>query len=115
MAYEDGSVVVAPAPRTATGNSGAIPCPKGLNLAVGVTVTAVSGTTPSLTLSVEWSHDGTNFYVIDGAADTFTAVTAAATPIKVFAIKGPFWRLVWTITGTTPSFTIAATRYVIGD
>ena len=115
MAFEDASTVVPSAARTTSGNSGAIPCPKAFNLAVGVNVTAATGTTPSLALSVEWSHDGVTFLTIDGAADTFTAITTTGTALKVFAVKAPFWRLSWAITGTTPSFTFTASRYGIGD
>lgn len=99
--------------KTATGNSGAIRVPQGSTAAaITALVTVVSGTTPSMTLSVEWSHDGTNFAVGD-TADTFTALTAAANKVKQFDVKGEWFRLVWTITGTTPSFTFSATAYGI--
>lgn len=114
MAYEDPVVFAASAARTTSGNSGAQPCPKGLQLALTVAVSAVSGTTPSMTLTVEWSQDGSTFHAGD-PADSFTALTAAGNVAKSFAVKGNFFRLVWTITGTTPSFTFAASRYVAGD
>ena len=79
-----------------------------------VAVSAVSGTTPSCTFTVEWSNDGVNFAQGD-TADTFTAITAIGNKVKDFAIKGVYCRLVWTITGTTPSFTFGATATVRGS
>ena len=75
---------------------------------MSVNVTAVSGTTPSMALSVEWSNDGVNF----GAGEspvTFAAITAAKNTQVRAPAQGTWLRLVWAITGTTPSFTFAAT------
>jgi hypothetical protein len=110
VAYNDPTTFAASAARTTSGNSGAQVSEKGLSLHLLAAVTAVSGTTPSMTLSVEWSHDGTTFAASD-PADVFTAVTAATNVVKAFANKAPFFRLVWTITGTTPSFTFSASRF----
>lgn len=114
MAWGDAAVIAASAARTTTGNSGAIACEKGLNLNLLVEVTASAGTTPTLDFSVEWSMDGVNFGGAQ-AADTFTQITAATVrAVKQFPVKAPFFRLVWTIAGTTPSFTFQASRYVTG-
>lgn len=111
------TIVAASAARTATGSSGALPVmdmdPSGLStLAIGLNVTAVSGTSPSLTLSVEWSFDGVNFLKGD-PVDAFTAVTAVGGAAKSFTPKGMAYRVTWTITGTTPSFTfdVSAVQY----
>lgn len=103
------AVISASSAKTANGNTAAIAVPSGANnLAVLANVTTVSGTTPSMTLSVEWSNDGTTFAQVDGTADTFAAMTASGAKVKAFAVKGAWFRLVWTITGTTPSFTFDA-------
>lgn len=78
-----------------------------------IDATAVSGTTPSMTVTVEWSNDNTNWFGAD-TPDTFTAITAAKKVVKEFASKGQYFRLNFAITGTTPSFTFAATA-LIGD
>lgn len=83
-------------------------------VSVLVNVTAVSGTSPSCTFTVEWSNDGTTWAQAD-TADTFTAITATGTKVKQFTVKGLYARLVWTISGTTPSFTFAATSSVTGS
>ena len=74
-------------------------------------VTAASGTTPNLALSIEWSANGTDWATPE-TPDTFTAITAAAKRVKSFARKAPFYRVVWAITGTTPSFTFSVDEYV---
>jgi hypothetical protein len=113
MAYEDALLVVSSAAKTTTGQTGALAAAKGQLLHVLADVTAASGTTPSLTLSVEWSMDaGTTWAQVDATADAFAAVTATGTKVKTFNVRAPYYRLVWTITGTTPSFTFSARSYV---
>lgn len=116
MAWEDPVVIASSSARTVTGNSGALPCPKALNLSILIEVTAQSGTAPTLDLSVEWSMDGTNFGAAQ-TADAFTQITTT-TPtraVKSFSVKAPYYRLVWTIGGTSPSYTFSATRYGVGQ
>lgn len=85
----------------------------GDDLSVMIDVTAVSGTSPSMTVSVQWSNDATNWFTAD-PADSFTAVTAASKVVKAFTVKGLYARLNYAITGTTPSFTFAA-HAIVGD
>ncbi len=103
--------VVASAARTTSGNSGALtvggPVAFGApdTIALLLNVSAVSGTSPSMSVSVEWSMDGTNWAVGD-PADAFTAAfTAAGARVRLFDVKAAAYRVVWAITGTTPSFT----------
>lgn len=98
---------------TATGQSSLFDEGTGDEIAVMLDVTAVSGTSPSMTVSVQWSNDGTTWFTAD-PADSFTAITAAAKVTKVFTVKGLYARLNYAITGTTPSFTFAA-HSIIGD
>ena len=104
--------VVTSAARTAASNSGpvAIQSDTHDDLNLTVDVTAVSGTGPTLDVSVEWSNDGTNFGVSD-APDTFAQITTTKRVVDSFNIKGPFYRVVWTVGGTTPSFTFAVTEF----
>lgn len=103
------------AARTTSGNSAAVVVPLGrASVAVQADVTAVSGTTPSLALTVEWSHDGTTWFRSD-PADSLTAITAAGKVTKRLDAKGSFLRLVWAITGTTPSFTFASDLWFAGS
>jgi hypothetical protein len=82
-------------------------------LAVVVNVTAVSGTSPSLTIGVQWSADGTVWADAD-PVDVFTAITAAGVKAKTFQRKGPMHRITWAITGTSPSFTFEAKTWPFG-
>lgn len=91
-----------------------------------VNVTAVSGTTPTLTVKVQHSFDGTTFADVPGAVTAsitgsgltvltlFPGVTVAANAAVSYPLAR-FWRLAWTIGGTTPSFTFAAyANYIDG-
>lgn len=77
------------------------------------TVTAATGTTPSLTVNIQTSHD-------DGATDayrtiaSFTAQTAAgASGWKSFPGLDRFVRASWTVSGTTPSITFGVSGEAI--
>jgi len=84
------------------------------NLTLTITVTAVSGTTPTMLLVVEGSADGTNWFTVStfGAngyslgslGTTPTNFTAAATTRGVVPMS-EFMRTRSVIGGTTPSFT----------
>lgn len=91
------------AARTSAGTSSAM-LAVGARVAVTVNVTAVSGTAPSLTLSLEWSADGTNFGPAD-PVDAFSPLTAVGVVSKAFDVKARFFRVAWAVAGTTPSFT----------
>lgn len=70
-----------------------------------VNVTAVSGTTPQLTVIVESSADGGTTWRAQGQTAVITAVSVTDT-----VINGQFSELVrvrWTVAGTTPSFTFS--------
>lgn len=116
MAGQPSLRIVDSAARTTTGNSAGYQSPPGpqmdiaQNLGILIDITAVAGTGPNLVLSVEWSYDGISFAQAD-PADQMTAITAASKKVKIFQIKADFYRLVWTITGTTPSFTFSAYAY----
>lgn len=98
------TTIVASAARTASGNGDAVATNANqINLLVNVT--AVAGTTPTLDLKLQYSHDGGTSWADAEAADTFTQITAAKVVAKRFDVKGPHYRVVWTIGGTTPSFT----------
>lgn len=86
-----------------------------------VNVTAVTGTTPTLTVRLQWSPDGgTTWLDVDTTNAQTASITATGTAtLRVYpgiataanaALNQPLprtWRLAWTIGGTTPSFTFA--------
>ncbi len=77
-------------------------------LYVGLHVLSAAGTTPSVTVVVE-SDDAVGMASPTTRA-TFTAATAAGG--QTVQIPGPvtddWWRVRWTISGTTPSFLFVA-------
>lgn len=108
---------VASRTETATGQSGAIPIARGSStpaaITLGFVVTAATGTTPSITFEVQWSFDGGATFMSGPSADTLTAMTAAATKAQSFAPKGDAYRIKWTISGTTPSFTFSVREVLL--
>jgi hypothetical protein len=112
------NTVVASAARTANGTSAAYGLgpsfPLGQSIALEIEVTAVSGTSPSMALSVLWSEDGVNFGLNDGSADTFAAITAVGNVVKTVPARAPYMQLSWVLTGTTPSFTFSALQSGMG-
>ncbi len=113
MAFAAPREVVASAARTTTGTSSAITLDGlGEDVSLAVDVTAASGTTPTLDMTIEWSHDGGTTWMTADPPDAFTQITAAAKKTKVFAAKAPTYRVRWTIAGTTPSFTFQVRDYL---
>jgi hypothetical protein len=99
--------------RTATGvgtgvQLGAVPVNDRLYAALHVL--SVAGTvTPTITVRVE--SDTTNAFAAPTTRATFTAATARSGEIirtSGTAITDTWWRVAWTISGTTPSFLFAA-------
>lgn len=112
--YEAPVTVVASAARTATGQSAALQAGGAPVVNLMLVCTAASGTTPSLTLSVEWSPDGGTTWCTADTADAFTAITTTTKLARRFTAKSNTYRVVWTISGTTPSFTFSVHEYTTG-
>ena len=66
-------------------------------------ITAVSGTTPSLTVTVETSADGLSWF----PHTAFAAKTAVGKDVLKLSNLGSFARVSYAISGTTPSFTFS--------
>lgn len=102
--------------RTTTGNGtgvqvGAVAT--GQNMYVVLSTLSITGTTPSLTVAVQSSVDNT--FGAPTTRATFTAVTTQVGS-QIVKIAGPitdtWWRVTWTIAGTTPSYLFAASAGV---
>lgn len=96
---------------TTTTTGAASPSGNARILEVQSQVTAASGTTPSLTVAVQTSNDGVTWYAAPGA--TLAAQTANGTVVGVFVLDRQF-RFVYTISGTTPSFTFTVSSSQVG-
>ena len=111
--------------KTATGNGATQTNVNATGATILVNMGAVTGTTPTAVLKLQGSTDaGTTWYDITGATTAsltvtgiyviqvypgLTAVAGTATTGSVAMINGIIprtWRVVWTIGGTTPSFTL---------
>lgn len=99
---------VASAAITSTATTAAITPTFGCSYQVNIPVTAISGTTPTLDVSIEESDDsGTNWFkVYDFPRITGTGIYRSPT----IPLTGNRVRYVQTVGGTTPSFTRAVNR-----
>lgn len=120
--YEQGNLdvaVLASAARTATGNGPDMVNKDASGVVLTLDITAVSGTTPTLDVKVQSKDSLTGKYVdIPGAAfsqknGVLTDQLVVYPGVAVSANKAVSnvlprnWRIVYTIGGTTPSFTFA--------
>lgn len=99
-------LVVPPTTQTVTTNSAAYSV-DWTTIACHLTVTAVSGTSPSMTVKFQDSGDGINW--VDIPSGAFTAATTTGAQRLVLSTVGRMIRTVSTITGTAPSFTYSVT------
>lgn len=95
---------VASAARTATGTGSAFDTPDAESLEATLTVSAASGTTPTLDVTLETSIDGGTSWDTVGA---FGQLTAPGSDGHVFGPLGDQCRWKWAVGGTTPSFTFS--------
>lgn len=107
MSYESAQVVVPSAAVTTSGTGGGFVVPGGSRLSVWVNATAAAGT-PSVVLTLQWSMDGGDTWAVADPPDVFTAITGVGCVVKDFTRKGDRARLVWAVTGGTPSLTFEA-------
>lgn len=104
--------------KAATGNGATAVNFNAAGAKVFVHVTAVSGTTPTMVVKLQESHNGTDWVDIPGA--NTVSITANGVYVLTLypgvpavanqSIPLPLprtWRCVWTIGGTTPSFTFS--------
>lgn len=97
-----GLTLAASAARTATASGATVEVADKGVVRLLLATTAVSGTTPTLDVVIQTSHDGTTWR----AAHTFTQVTAIGQQRASFTVDR-FVRATWTVDGATPSFTFS--------
>lgn len=115
MGHGAGKTLLASAARTTTPGDTAV-----LNASVGnavsllLSTTAKTGTTPTLTCTVQWSFDKTTWFA-GPTGDNFTAVndTAVVTEFKDVVLRAPYLRVHYVIGGTaTPGYTFSVNAFV---
>ena len=102
---------IASAALTTTTTSASVSNALGNGFQLNFPVTAVTGTSPTLDIRIEESYDGGTTFIPLYDMQRITAVGNYNTPI--LRASGRHIRYVRTITGTTPSFTMAATRNLL--
>lgn len=90
---------------TASGNSSGMDVGGAGTLRCQVQVSAVSGTSPSITVTVQTSHDNGASDAWRTAGSAFGALTSVSnSPWQCFAVDR-YVRVSYTVSGTTPSLT----------
>lgn len=102
-ASTDDVTLAAPAARTATGNGSSLALVDRNQLRLTLDVTAASGTTPTLDVTVQHSPDGSTWATLG----TFAQRTAAGSERKIFSGVDRYVRANHAIGGTAPSFTFS--------
>ena len=75
-------------------------------------ITAHSGTSPTLDITVEWSMDDTKF-AVPAVAQAFAQILEVdLAQVLVVPVLGSSYRLVYDIEGTTPSYTFTVRELV---
>ena len=91
--------------RTVTGASAWLDIGSARELITQLDANAGTGTAPTLDVKLQTSYNGLDATAVDVLTGAFTQVTAAASmQIKSYSAFHRYVKIVWTITGTTPSF-----------
>lgn len=116
------------AARTTTTNGSVVPwaAKEFCGVLLQLNITAVSGTTPTLDVKLQWQDPIDPAVFVDIPSAAFAQKVAAGTDAllvypgtvevankKVSNVVGASWRVVATIGGTTPSFTFSLTQVPI--
>lgn len=103
--------------QTITGNTAAPPVTVPVGdvdfIAVGVSVSAVAGGSPSAVFGVQWSFDG-NVWTDPGAdpEDVIATMTGPGSRVKRIPVKAPYWRLGAQLSGAGTTFTVTGNALI---
>jgi hypothetical protein len=105
-------LLLQPETRTTSGDTTAKPLivENGSVITFMVDVTAVSGTSPTLDIYIDFYSTKLGKWINQ---DKFTTITAADTYALAIPVRGTRYALRWVLGGTSPSFTFAASVIII--
>lgn len=107
-----GDTVLTGTTAAAGASSGPIAAPGFINdIVVLVHVTAITGTSPTLSLAIEQSDDNSTYTAITGGSSAANITAAGSAVINARATK-PYVRVTSTIGGTTPAVTYRVSALV---
>jgi hypothetical protein len=113
MRSVQGDVVLSGTRGAGTYNSQSLPTNYAADVLVMVHVTAASGTSPTLAVSLEQSNDGTTWTAVPNSAAA--VVTAVGNSLANASMTQQLCRVVAVIGGTTPSFTFRVAALAFAD
>ncbi|MEW5820327.1 MAG: hypothetical protein AB1782_09065 [Cyanobacteriota bacterium] len=97
------------ASRTSSGNSGnGVYVGENAESVIYLDVTAASGTSPTLDVSIQDTIDGTNWDTVA----SFTQATSTGREVKRINNYSRYMRISYTIGGTDPDFTFSVSAYM---
>ncbi|HEY9659866.1 MAG TPA: hypothetical protein V6C65_15525 [Allocoleopsis sp.] len=103
MAVIDSSATDVSGTFTTTGNTSAIDASGYGSIGFTLNVSAASGTTPTLDLDLQTSNDGVNDWTTQYEVERFT--TTGSYVAARHSLQARYYRYLYTISGTSPSFT----------
>ena len=110
-----GDVVLTGTAASAGASSGPIANPGyAADILCNIHVTAITGTTPTLSLAIEQSDDNSSYTAITGAG-TASNITAAGNVTVGGRVTKPYVRVTSTIGGTTPAVTYRVLALIIPE
>ncbi len=124
MGNQQVTEVVASASVTVDSNSGSIPIARvdwtksngprpQTEILLWLDVTVITGTTPTLDVSVEWSMDGGASFIAPASAQAFAQVLEVVGPqVLAFPVLGDAYRLVYNVGGASPDYTFSVRELV---
>ncbi len=100
-------VILASAARVASGETSGFGCRAAQSLRIYADVTAVSGTSPTLNVTIQSSPDNSQWYT----AASFSEIDATGNHTQVATFPGRYFRCAYVIGGTdTPTITFSLTK-----
>lgn len=113
MRVVNGDVVLSGTRGAGTHLSSPLPTNYAADVVLMVHVTAASGTSPTLAVSLEQSNDGTTWTAVPQSAAT--TVTAVGNSLANATTTQQMCRVVAVVGGTTPSFTFRVAALAFAD
>ena len=102
-------ILLAPTVVTASGVTGSVDLSRFAEATLFANATAITGAGATVVVAHQYSHDNVEWYSTP-AAENSAGITAAADWVMYLANKAATWyRVAYTITGTTPQMTLEFT------
>lgn len=100
-----------PLARRTTGGAAMVSQISQEHISILTSVTVIAGTLPTLAVTIQWSHDGETWADDADGVEVFPILSTAGARVRRLAVKGPYARVSWAISGVGAAFTFGVTSY----